>query len=127
MSDISCEQIQPDLVAVATDDASSAVAARVRTHVARSAPCRTAFERYHDIDRVVGALRRVPVGDDRAAESLAGLERRLADLRRRVLSVHVWDSPVGPLLIARSEEGVALVEYLDRPTARDHEIGRAHV
>lgn len=124
MSDITCDQIQPELVAAATNDASAAAAARVRTHVARCTPCRVSFERYRDIDRVVGALRRAPVGDDRAAESLAGLERRLADLRRRVLGVHVWDSPVGPLLIARSDEGVALVEYLDRPSAQASRLSR---
>jgi len=124
MTTMTCEQIQPDLVAAATDDTSSAVAARVRAHIADCAPCRIDFDRYRDLDRVVGALRRAPVGDDHAAESLAGLERRLADLRRRVLSVHVWDSPVGPLLIARSEEGVALVEYLDRATVRASRLSR---
>src|SRR5256885_1081392 len=40
------------------------------------------------------------------------LETRLADLRRRALVYRIFPSPLGPILIARSEEGVTCVEYL---------------
>jgi len=41
------------------------------------------------------------------------LEEGLGDLRRRLLMARVFDSPLSPILIARSEEGVTLIEYLD--------------
>src|SRR5262249_10453674 len=41
------------------------------------------------------------------------IETELGDLRRRLLIGRVFESPLGPLLIARSEEGVSLIEYLD--------------
>jgi len=47
----------------------------------------------------------------------AGLESRLADLRRRLIFFGVFSSPLGPILLARSELGVALVKYLDRASA----------
>ena len=40
------------------------------------------------------------------------IDAGLGDLRRRLLIGRVFDSPLGPLLIARSEEGVSLIEYL---------------
>src|SRR5207244_5925948 len=42
----------------------------------------------------------------------ARLERRLAARRRRTLPYRIFPSPLGPILIARSEEGVSCVEYL---------------
>jgi len=45
-------------------------------------------------------------------EARARLTARLADLRARTLFYRVFPSPLGDLLIARSEQGVSLVEYL---------------
>ncbi|MBM3220740.1 MAG: methylated-DNA--[protein]-cysteine S-methyltransferase [Candidatus Rokubacteria bacterium] len=119
----SCRAIQPDLVATATGDAVPGAEARVRAHVAACAPCRQELERYRSIDRIVGDIRRAPVGGDHADIVRGDLEWRLAELRRRAVTARVWSSPLGPILIARSEQGVVLVEYLD--SARGLEASRA--
>jgi len=58
----------------------------------------------------VGVWRGAPA----PAEELARerLTSRLADLRRRTLLYRIFPSPLGPILIARSEEGVSCIEYL---------------
>jgi len=79
--------------------------------VGRCAPCRDDFARYRAIEGVVGALRsETPPAE--AAGARTALESRLADLRSRLVSYRVFSSPLGPILIARSEQGVALVRYL---------------
>ena len=109
-----CVAIEPDLIAAATGEAAEPAAERVEAHVAACAPCRDDFARYRAIDSAVGALRSTapPAGDADAARQR--LIARLADLRTRILSYRVFPSSLGPILIARSEHGVALVEYLPR-------------
>ena len=121
-SPTSCRAIQPDLVATATGDAAPGAEARVQEHVARCGECRHEFDRYRSIDRIVDDIRRAPVAGDRADIVRGDLEWRLADLRRRAVTARVWSSPLGPILIARSEQGVVLVEYLD--SARGVEASR---
>jgi methylated-DNA-[protein]-cysteine S-methyltransferase len=125
----SCRAIQPDLVATATGDAAPGAEARVQHHVGACAPCRRELERYRSIDRVVADIRHAPVVRDRADIVRGDLEYRLADLRRRALTCRTWDSPVGPLLIAKSEQGVVLVVYLDseRGAAASRLLRRAGV
>src|SRR5262245_40991674 len=105
----SCRAIQPDLVATATGDAGPDAVARVREHVGRCAECREEMDRYRSIDRIVGDIRRAPIAADRADILRGDLEWRLAELRRRAVTARVWSSPLGPLLIARSDEGVVAV------------------
>jgi O-6-methylguanine DNA methyltransferase len=109
----SCRAIQPDLVASATGDASPAAVARVKEHVDGCPPCRQEMERYRSIDRIVGDIRRAPIAGDRASVVRGDLEWKLAELRRRAVTARVWSSPLGPILIARSDEGVVAVEYLE--------------
>ena len=108
-----CLEIEPDLVAAATGDASSAAVTRVQQHVDACAPCRQEMDRYRSIDRIVSDIRRTPVAGDRADVLRGDLEWRLAELRRRAVTARVWSSPLGPILIARSDEGVVAVEYLE--------------
>ncbi len=110
-----CLEIEPDLVAAATGDAESGAARRVERHIDTCGPCRREFDRYREIDGAVGVLRRAPEvsGEARAREGLAS---RLAGLRSRLVSYRVFPSPLGHILIARSEHGVSLVEYLHRGT-----------
>lgn len=105
-----CLEIEPALVAAATGDADRATAAHVESHTRLCAPCREDFVRYRAIDGAVHAWRRAPAPTEEAAR--AHLASRLADLRRRTLAYGIFPSPLGPILIARSEEGVSLVEYL---------------
>jgi len=108
----SCIQIEPDLIATATGEASAAAAGQVQAHVATCRACRDDFARYRAVDAVVGTLRgdMPPAADADAAR--ARLLGRLADLKSRLVSYKVFPSPLGPILIAASEHGVALVEYL---------------
>jgi methylated-DNA-[protein]-cysteine S-methyltransferase len=121
-----CVQIEPDLVAAATGDATSGTVRRVEDHVVRCQPCRLEFERYRAVDRVVGALRSGPFPAAGVGRAREGLEARLADLRRRLMTYRIFPSPLGQLLIARSEVGVSLVEYLERGTSlRGSRLSRA--
>ncbi len=109
-----CIAIEPDLIAAATGEATPPAAERVDAHVAACAPCRDDFARYRAIDHAVGALRSTPppAGDAEAARQR--LIARLADLTSRIVSYRVVPTPLGPMLMARSEQGIALLEYLGR-------------
>lgn len=108
-----CREIEPALVAAATGDASAGEAQRVDVHVRLCAPCREDFARYRALEGVVETWGRAPAAPGAGvAEARERLTARLADLRRRILAYRVFESPLGPILIARSEDGVSLVEYL---------------
>ena len=108
---VSCRKIEADLVATATREAGPDAVRRVDEHVRVCAPCRDDLHRYGAIDRAVGTLReRTPAP---AAEAQASLAARLADLRSRLVAYGIFSSPLGRLLIGRSEHGVSLIEYLD--------------
>jgi methylated-DNA-[protein]-cysteine S-methyltransferase len=107
-----CRLIEADLVAAATGDAGATAARRVHEHVVGCAPCREDFARYRAIEAAVGERPRPAPGDERELESRRRLDSRLADLRRRLVLYQIFPSPVGNILIAQSEDGVSLVEYL---------------
>jgi O-6-methylguanine DNA methyltransferase len=111
-----CREIEVDLVAAATGDAEAGAARRVQDHIGRCADCRDDFERYSATDRLVRELRGIALPAAELSAARTGLESRLADFRRRLLSYRVFPSPLGHILIARSEHGVSLVEYLGRNT-----------
>ena len=104
-----CRDIEPALLAAATREADAPTARRVDDHVARCASCREELGRYRAIDAVA---RRLPPAEAPSAAAFAALGSSLADLRQRLLTYGISPSPLGNILIARSEEGVALVEYL---------------
>jgi methylated-DNA-[protein]-cysteine S-methyltransferase len=108
-----CLLLERALVAAATGDADPEARARVAAHVRACAPCRNEYEGYRALERAVTDWRQAtpPTDEARARERL---EARLADLRRRTLLYRIFPSPLGQLLIARSEQGVVLVEYLWR-------------
>jgi methylated-DNA-[protein]-cysteine S-methyltransferase len=108
-----CREIQEDLVATAVREAEPGAARRVAEHVDLCAPCRGELERYRTIDRSVETLRGEPEGQDVLGARRA-LEVRLADLRSRLVTYRVFDSPVGRILIGRTEQGVTLVRFVGR-------------
>lgn len=121
-----CRVIEPDLIATATQEAEPAATRRVEEHIGRCASCRGEFEQYRAIEGAVDALRGEPIPDARLAGARAELESRLADLRARLVEYRVFPSPLGPILIARSEQGVSLVEYLrSRRALGASRLGRA--
>jgi methylated-DNA-[protein]-cysteine S-methyltransferase len=107
-----CVALEPDLLAAATGEAEPAARARVQAHVARCAPCAAEYRTYQALEEVVGALREAPAPESEVARVRKRLESRLADRRRRTLFYRVFPSPLGHILIALSEGGVSLVEYL---------------
>lgn len=107
-----CREIEPHLLAVATGEADRRAAERVEGHVAICPSCREELGQYRAVDGMVHSLRGAPMVGDDATLARAQLTARLADLRSRVVSFGIFPSRLGPVLIGRSEQGVALVQYL---------------
>jgi methylated-DNA-[protein]-cysteine S-methyltransferase len=108
----SCVEIEPDLVAAAMGEAEPAQSRRVSDHVGDCPPCRREFEQYRTIDHEVGRLASEGSEAQAVARSRERLEARLFDLRSRLVAYEIFPSAFGDILIARSEQGVLLVEYL---------------
>lgn len=109
-----CLEIEPDLVAAAAGEAESAALRRVDAHVERCGSCRKDFERYRTIEGEVTAMRTHLLAAPHVARARAELESRLTDLRSRLVAYRIFPSPVGNILLARSEQGVLLLEFLGR-------------
>jgi len=112
----SCRAIEVDLVATATGDAEPRSAERAHHHMNTCASCREDFGRYRAVDHVARGLHVTPA-PDALAQSRAGLESRLADLKQRRLAYRIFPSPLGHILVGRTEHGIALVEYLHGGTS----------
>ncbi|MEW6441313.1 MAG: methylated-DNA--[protein]-cysteine S-methyltransferase [bacterium] len=110
----SCVEIADDLLAAAIGEASQDAQRRVEQHVAVCSPCRGELEGYRTVDSTAAALRGEPLPDGLVTEARKRLETRLADLKQRLLRYRIFPSPLGRILIARSELGIAAVQYLDR-------------
>lgn len=107
-----CVALEPELLTAATGEAEPAVVERVQAHVARCAPCAAEYRAYRALEDVVGTLRRAPAPEREVVRARQRLESRLAERRHRTLFYRVFPSPLGHLLIALSERGVSLIEYL---------------
>jgi methylated-DNA-[protein]-cysteine S-methyltransferase len=112
----SCRAIEVDLVATATGEAEPRSAERAHRHMNTCASCREEFGRYRAVDHVARGLHVTPA-PDALAQSRAGLESRLADLKQRRLAYRIFPSPLGHILVGRTEHGIALVEYLHGGTS----------
>ncbi|HYB42784.1 MAG TPA: zf-HC2 domain-containing protein, partial [Candidatus Methylomirabilis sp.] len=119
-----CREIRPELVAVGSGEGTPRAARLVEEHVAECPPCREELRQYHAIEGMVADLRRVPLRGADPALARAELESRLADLRSRLVAFGIFPSSLGPLLIARSGEGVSMVEYLESEVAAASRIRR---
>ncbi|HSE04078.1 MAG TPA: methylated-DNA--[protein]-cysteine S-methyltransferase [Methylomirabilota bacterium] len=107
-----CRAVEPDLLSVAVGEADAAAAGRVESHVAVCGTCREELGHYRALEGMVETLRRAPIRGEDATLARAQLAARLADLRSRMVGFGIFPSPLGRILIARSEQGVALVQYL---------------
>jgi O-6-methylguanine DNA methyltransferase len=115
-----CARLEPDLLATAVGEARPEAVRHVEAHVEACRPCRDQLGEYRAIEGALAELRTAPPPDAGAvAASRERLEARLDDVRSRLLTYRVVRSPFGDVLIARSELGVALVEYLDHRPRRD--------
>ncbi len=108
----SCMQIEEALLAAAMGEASEDAAGEVDRHVARCAACRHELAAYRSVNAALGELPD-PTLPSALSRSRTALESRLDALRKRLLAYRVYDSPLGPILVARSETGIAVIEYLD--------------
>ena len=108
-----CREVERDLVAVAAGEAGVAEARGVERHVAVCRACREELGRYRVLEGMVTDLRRAPMAGAYPTLSRAELEARLADIRSRMVSYGIFPSPLGKILIARSELGVSMVRYID--------------
>jgi methylated-DNA-[protein]-cysteine S-methyltransferase len=116
-----CREIEPDLVAVAAGEAGASAARGVDRHVAVCGDCRAELARYRVLEGMVADLRRAPVAGADPTLARAELESKLADIRGRMVAYGIFESPLGKLLIARSELGVSMVRYIDsEASARSH-------
>jgi methylated-DNA-[protein]-cysteine S-methyltransferase len=109
-----CAEIEPDLIAAATGEAETAAVQRVEVHIGSCPPCGGEYARYRAIDRALGFWRQGPAPAAPSATARQRLETRLGDLRRRTFTYRVFPSPLGNILIALSDRGVSLIEYLGR-------------
>jgi methylated-DNA-[protein]-cysteine S-methyltransferase len=116
-----CREVERDLVAVAAGEAGSAAAEGVERHVAICRSCRDELGRYRVLEGMVSDLRRAPMAGADPTLARAELESRLADIRSRLVTYGIFLSPLGKILIARSELGVSMVRYIDsEASARAH-------
>jgi O-6-methylguanine DNA methyltransferase len=112
-----CAALEPDLIAAASGEAAPPIAARVGQHVERCASCRDAYGRYRAVDDALNAVKaRTTSSSDDARQRLLA---RLADLRAKLVHYGVFSTPLGPLLIGSTEQGIALVEYVRRRDGSD--------
>jgi methylated-DNA-[protein]-cysteine S-methyltransferase len=102
------------LLAAALGEAAPEAARRVEAHVADCTACRREFRQYRALDGAVAAIGDASPPIAQATQARQRLEDRLADLRTRLLAYRIFPSPLGRILIARSELGISLVEYLER-------------
>ena len=109
-----CVELERDLVASASGEAAGPTTRRVQAHIDRCPECRDEFDQYRRIEDEVVGLRSHLVAEPHVALARDRLEGRLADLKSRLVAYRVLPSPIGPVLLARSEQGVLLVEYLGR-------------
>jgi methylated-DNA-[protein]-cysteine S-methyltransferase len=112
-----CVQIEDDLLAAAMGEAAPGAAQRVERHLVACGSCRQEFQEYRAVDGAVTVLREESFPSGALAQAREQLETRLADLRSRLLVYRIFPSPLGHILIARSEQGISLVEYLERGTS----------
>jgi methylated-DNA-[protein]-cysteine S-methyltransferase len=119
-----CREIERDLVAVAAGEAAPVAARVVERHLAVCRGCRDELERYRVLEGMVTDLRRAPLPGADPALSRAELEARLADIRAHMVAYGIFSSPLGKILIARSELGISLVEYLESESAAKSHLAR---
>lgn len=105
-----CRFDEDSLIAAAVGDVSSAVVRRtVRTHVRTCPDC---AQRLEDYRQLLDGLRSLPASDAALTAARRKLDARLARRTRPRLVVGVWNTPIGPLRIGRTDAGVALLEFV---------------
>jgi methylated-DNA-[protein]-cysteine S-methyltransferase len=116
--------MQQSMLATAMGEGGPSERARVHDHLKRCPSCRIEFEQYRAANGLVLSARRDTFRHPRIATARKALEGRLADLRQRLVAYGIFPSPIGPILIARSEKGISFVEYLQRRNINGSRLSR---
>lgn len=114
-----CGFVENDIIAVALGDALPALQKKVRQHLAICSNCVQRLEQYQHISSQLSSL---PVSEADLSAARNALDTQLAqhlEPTRPRLVLSVWDSPIGPLRIGRTEKGVALIEFISPDDAQD--------
>jgi O-6-methylguanine DNA methyltransferase len=109
---IVCARIEADVAAVAAGEADDKTKRRVEAHVAECGDCRALLESYRRVEAETAALRERPADEHRVAAARERLETGLVDLRKRIVRYAIFPSPLGDVMVARSELGIVFVEYV---------------
>lgn len=113
-----CGFDEDSLIAAAVGEASASVRRTVRTHVRACPDC---AQRLEDYRQLLDGLRSLPASDAGLIVARRKLDARLARSPRPRLVVGVWNTPIGPLRIGRTDAGVALLEFVSDQGVDDPE------
>ena len=113
-----CGFDEDSLIAAAVGEASASVRRTVRMHVRMCPECAQRLEDYHQL---LDGLRSLPASDAGLIAARRKLDAQLARSPRPRLVVGVWETPLGPLRIGRTDAGVALIEFVSDQGVDDPE------
>ena len=112
MKPLVCARIEADLAAVAAGEADQAAVHRVNAHVAECGDCRALLEAYRRVETGTAALRERSADERHVTAARERLDAGLVDLRKRIVRYAIFPSPLGDVMVARSELGIVFVEYV---------------
>jgi O-6-methylguanine DNA methyltransferase len=107
-----CARIEADLVAVAAGEADEGAERRVSAHVEGCRSCRALLAGYREVEAGAAAMRSRGGDDGNVVAARERLQQGLVDLRKRIVRYSIFPSPLGDVMIARSELGIVFVEYV---------------
>lgn len=113
-----CGFDENSLIAVSVGEAAASVRRTVRTHVRACPDC---AQRLEDYLHLLDGLRSLPASDAGLTAARRKLDARLTRGPRPRLVVGVWNTPLGPLRIGRTDAGVALLEFVSDQGGDDPE------
>ena len=102
------------LIAVAIDEADTALQQAVQAHLHSCQPCNHLFERYRDLQQVFTRLQDTSILEEPLQHARERLAQRLEPRPVMRLRYGLLPSALGMLYIATSERGVALVAWQDQ-------------
>ena len=114
-----CGFVEDDIIAAALGEASQALQQKVHSHLALCVDCVQRLEQYQQISHQLGSL---PVSETGLASARHAFDTQLAQLTqapRPRLVLSIWDSPIGPIRIGRTDKGVALVEFVSPDDSKE--------
>ena len=113
---LSCGFAENDLIAEALGETSQDVHQQVYRHITICRICVQLLEQFRQLHTQLRAVRASETGLTSARRAL---DSQLVLTKRPRLLLSVWNSPIGPLRIGRTDKGVALVEFVSADDPKD--------